>query len=414
MRLSKLFTKTLREAPKDEITANAQLLAKGGFVFKVMSGVYAFLPLGLRVLNKIRNIIREEMDALGGQEILMPSLHPAEYWKATGGWDNIDVLFKIKSRTEKDYALGQSHEEIVTPIVKEMVKSYKDLPLAIYQVNWKFRDELRPKSGILRGREFEMKDMYSFHESQEDFENFYEKVKKAYINAYKKLGLVAKVAEASGGNFSEKISYEFMVLTDAGEDDILYCSACDFCVNLNIAKQKENDVCPRCGKVKLEKGKASEVGNVFDLGKKYPKDFDFQYAAQDGGKEYPVMGCYGWGTTRTMGVVVEKFHDEKGIVWPDIIAPFHVHLIHLGDSKEVKKAAEDLYKELQKNKIEVLFDDREDKGAGEKFIDADLIGIPLRAVVSEKTVKEKKIEIKKRNEEKIKLVDKKELLKILC
>ncbi len=413
MRFSKLFTKTSREAPKDEITTNAQLLVRGGFVYKVMAGVYAYLPLGLRVLNKIRNIIREEMDELGGQEILMPSLHPADYWKTTGGWDSIDVLFKIKSRTERDYALGQSHEEIVTPVVKEMVQSYKDLPLAVYQVNWKFRDELRAKSGILRGREFEMKDMYSFHENQEDFDDFYAKVKKAYINAYKKLGLVAKATEASGGAFTKKVSYEFMVLTDAGEDDILYCPSCEFCVNTEIAKNKKSEKCSHCGKSNLEEGRASEVGNVFDLGKKYSKDFDFQYTTSDGDKEYPIMGCYGWGTTRTMGVVLEKFHDERGMIWPEAIAPYKVHLVQLGDSDEVKKTTEDLYKELQDKNIEVFFDDREGKGAGEKLGDADLLGMPWRIVVSEKTLKEDKFELKKRSDSDIEMVDEKELFVIL-
>ncbi|MBU1137174.1 hypothetical protein KKD72_02280, partial [Patescibacteria group bacterium] len=252
MRQSKLFTKTIKNAPKDEITLNAQLLTRGGFVYKVMAGVYAYLPLGLRVLNKIREVIRQEMNAVGGQEILMPALHPAKNWQTTGGWDKIDVLFKLKSRTGKDYALGQSHEEIITPITKETIKSYKDLPLAIYQIHWKYRDELRAKSGILRGREFEMKDMYSFHDSPEDFEKFYGMVKEAYVRAYQKLDLTAKVTEASGGAFSEKISYEFMVLTDAGEDDILYCPSCEFCVNIDIAKQKPGGACPKCGQDKLQ------------------------------------------------------------------------------------------------------------------------------------------------------------------
>jgi prolyl-tRNA synthetase len=420
MRLSKLFTKSLRRRPKDEQSVNAQLLVKGGFVYKVMAGVYAYLPLGLRVLNKVRNIIREEMDALGGQEILMPSLHPAELWKTTGAWDEVKVLFKIKSRTGKDYALGQSHEEVITPIAKEMIKSYKDLPLAVYQINWKFRDELRSKSGILRGREFEMKDMYSFHESQEDFEKFYGEVKKAYIRAYKKLGLVAKVTEASGGDFSEKISYAFEVLTDAGEDDILYCPSCEFCVDTEIAKQKKSDECPKCGKEKLEEGRASEVGNVFDLGKKYSKDFDLQYATKDGGKASPVMGCYGWGTTRTMGTVVEKFHDENGIIWPDVIAPFQVIIVEIaskdsGLNKKINKTASGFYQDLQQKGVEVLYDDREGKSAGEKFAEADLLGIPWRAVVSEKTVAQGKMELKRRNEKEVSLLSREEIFKkLLC
>jgi len=403
MKQSKLFTKTTKNIPKDELTLNAQLLVKAGFVYKVMAGVYAYLPLGLRVLNKIRGVIREEMDKIGGQEILMPSLHPAENWKKTGGWDSINILFKVKSRTDKDYALGQSHEEIVTPLVKEMIQSYKDLPLAVYQIHWKFRDELRAKSGLLRGREFEMKDMYSFHESQEDFEKFYEVVKQAYLASYQRLGLVAKATEASGGAFTEKFSYEFMVLTDAGEDDILYCPSCEFCVNLGIAKDKDKGNCPNCKKDKLKKSRASEVGNVFDLGQKYSKDFDLTYTDKKGKKKHPFMGCYGWGTTRTMGVLVEKFHDEKGMLWPEIVAPFKVHLIGLSENKKVKEKADEVYKDLNKQGVEVLYDDR-DKSAGEKFAEADLIGIPIRLVVSEKTLAEEAVEIKRRDREKVELI----------
>lgn len=404
MRYSSSAFKTLKTAPKDADTVNHKLLVQAGFVRQLMAGVYTYLPLGLRVLNKLRNIIREEMNGIGGQEVLMPSLHPSANWKTTGGWDNIDVLFKLKSRTDKEYALGQSHEEVVTPLAKEWIRSYKDLPLAVYQIHWKFRDELRAKSGILRGREFEMKDMYSFHETQEDFDRFYEDVKQAYLRAYKKLGLVAKVTEASGGAFSEKISYEFMVLTDAGEDDILYCPSCEFCVNTEIAKVKEGDECPKCGKDKLAKARASEVGNVFDLGQKYSKDFEVTYTNKDGKSAYPIMGCYGWGTTRTMGVLVEKFHDEKGIVWPMAVAPYHVHLVGLNaDDKEAVRMAEAAYAQLRDEGIEVLYDDRTDIGAGQKLADADLIGIPIRMVVSSKTGKQ--VEVKLRSEKESQLVD---------
>jgi len=410
MRQSKLFTKTAKNAPKDEITLNARFLTMGGFIYKVMAGVYAYLPLGLKVLNKIRGIIRQEMDAIGGQEILMPALHPAKNWQTTGGWDNIDVLFKLKNRTGKDYALGQSHEEIITPIAKETTKSYKDLPVAIYQIQWKYRDELRAKSGILRGREFEMKDMYSFHASQEDFEQFYGVVKEAYLRAYQKLGLTAKVTEASGGVFTEKISYEFMVLTDAGEDDILYCPSCEFCVNVDIAKQKQGEVCPKCGQGNLQQAKASEVGNVFDLGQKFSRDFGLTYTTQDGKSDYPIMGCYGWGTTRTMGVLVEKFNDKKGIIWPEAAAPFKVHLIIVDEVSRQK--TEEIYATLNKAGIEVLYDDRENKSAGEKFADADLIGIPWRVIISEKTLKENSVEVKKRGEQEAKLVKIDNLAKI--
>jgi len=400
MRLSKTTITPTKNITRDADTVNSRLLVQGGFVRQLMAGSYIYLPFGLRVLNKIRNIIRLEMDALGGQEISMPALHPAKNWKATGGWDSIDVLFKIKSRTGKDYALGQSHEEVATPLMKEFINSYKDLPMAIYQINWKFRDELRAKSGILRGREFEMKDMYSFHETQKDFEKFYNDVKLAYVRAYNKLGLEVKATEASGGSFSDKISYEFMVLTAAGEDDILYCNKCDYCVNDENTPLNGNEECPRCKQGTLVEAVASEVGNVFDLGRKYAESFSLTYIGRDGQPRYPVMGCYGWGTTRTMGVIVEHFNDERGIIWPKSIAPFNVHLIAM---RGAESQGENLYKLLQKEKVEVLLDDREGISAGEKFASADLIGCPYRLVVSPK-IGEGKVEVKKRTSDKVAVV----------
>lgn len=386
MRQSKLFTKTRREAPADEVAKNAQLLIRGGFVHKEMAGVYSYLPLGLRVLTKIENIIREEMDAIGGQEIRMATLHPSEKWKTSGGWDAVDVLFKIQSRTEKEYALGQSEEEIVTPIAQEYALSYKDLPVAIYQIGQKYRDELRAKSGVMRGREFGMKDMYSFHETQEDFEAYYEIVKASYLKAFKRCGLEVKVTEASGGAFSEKLSYEFMALTDAGEDDIVYCESCTHCANAEIAKEKEGDTCSKCGKGTLKKARASEVGNVFDLGQKYPKAFGFTYKDKEGKEQTPIVGCYGFGTTRLVGTIVETFADDKGMVWPESVAPFAVHLVSLGrDGDEIAKAADALYDELVKAGVEVLYDDR-DARAGEKFAESDLLGIPKRIVVGKDAV----------------------------
>ena len=369
-----------------------------------MAGVYSYLPLGLSVLRNIEQIVREEMNEIGGQEILMPVLHPKENWVTTGGWDSIDVLFKIKSRTEKDYALGQSEEEVVTPLVMGKVNTHKDLPVAVYQIHWKYRDELRAKSGILRGREFFMKDMYSFHESQEDFDSYYRTVKDAYMKVFERLGLTSKVTEASGGAFSKKISYEFMVLTDAGEDDILYCEACDFCVNVEVNQGKnEGDTCPRCSNSNLKKARASEVGNVFDLGQKYGKDFDMSFQGRDGSKQYPIMGCYGIGISRIMGVIVEKSNDERGIIWPASVAPFSAYLVSIGRDKE----ANVLYEELSKKGIKVLYDDR-DKNPGEKFADCDLMGIPNRLVLSSK-LEEGKVELKKRAESEVSIVSKEEL-----
>jgi len=408
MKYSQIFTRTLREAPKDADTINHKLLTQAGYVDQLMAGVYSYMPLGLKVLRNIEQIVREEMNAIGGSEILMPVLHPKENWVTTGGWDSIDVLFKVKSRTGKDYAMGQSEEEVVTPLVMSRVNTYKDLPVAVYQIHWKFRDELRAKSGILRGREFFMKDMYSFHETQEDFDRFYKEVKDAYIRIFERLGLTAKVTEASGGAFTTKVSYEFMVLTDAGEDDILYCEKCDYCVNIEVAGElSEGSACKLCGKVGLQKARASEVGNVFDLGQKYGKDFDMGFLDRENKKQYPVMGCYGIGVSRVMGVIVEKYHDERGIVWPATVAPYQVYLISIGKNEE----AEDLYESLVKKGINVLFDDRE-KNPGEKFADCDLLGIPNRVVLSEK-LGSGKFELKKRDSKDVSIIAQEELLSSL-
>lgn len=388
MKMSQLIFLPSKNAPADAETVNHRLLVQAGFVRQLMAGVYTYTPLGLQVLRKIEAIIRQKMDEAGCQEIHMPALNPAANWQQTGGWDKIDVLFKIKSRTGKEYALAQSHEEIVTPLVKEMVTSYKDLPKAVYQIQWKFRDELRAKSGILRGREFLMKDAYSFHLDQADFEKFYEVIKKAYLEIFSLLGLDAKVTEASGGNFAEKISYEFMVLTDAGEDDVFFCPKCNYCINSEIAEVAISQ-CPHCG-AKLEKARASEAGNVFDLGDKFTRAFDFSVTTADNQRTYPLMGCYGIGVSRAMGIIAEKHHDEKGLIWPANLAPAQVYLIGLGT--QVEKAAA-LYQKAQALHLDFIFDDRE-VSAGAKFAAADLMGIPYRAVIADKT--ENKIEWKSR------------------
>jgi prolyl-tRNA synthetase len=403
MKLSQSSFKTLKNPPANADTINHKLLVQAGFVRQLMAGVYIYTPMGLKVLRKIEQIIREEMDAIGSQEIHMPALHPKANWLQTGGWDSIDVLFKIKSRTGKDYALGQSHEEVVTPLAKEFINSYKDLPLSVYQCQWKYRDELRAKSGILRGREFFMKDMYSFHDNQADFDQYYQTVKDAYLKIFDRMGLTAKVTEASGGDFTEKISYEFMVLTDAGEDDIFYCDSCNYCVNSEISELKEGDACPKCG-APLKFARASEVGNVFDLGQKFSKAFEASYVDNQGQKKYPIMGCYGIGISRCMGVIVEKSNDENGIIWPKAVAPFQIELISL---KGAEDYAAEIYQKLEAAGIEVLWDDR-DESPGSKFAAADLMGIPNRVVVSERNGQ--KLEFKKRSQTKSELIDFSDLL----
>jgi prolyl-tRNA synthetase len=411
MKQSQLFTKTRKEAPADEVSKNAQLLIKAGYVHKEMAGVYSYLPLGMRVLQKIEQIVREEMNKIEGQEIVMATLHPSDPWKQTGAWDALDVLFKINSRTEKEYALGQSEEEIVTPIAQEYIVSYKDLPKAIYQIGNKYRDELRAKSGVMRGREFRMKDMYSFHASQEDFDRYYSIAKESYLKVFESCGLVAKATEASGGSFTQKLSYEFMVLTDAGEDDIVYCENCTHCANVEVSDQKESETCKRCDNGILHSAKASEVGNIFDLGTRYTKAFDFKVKDENGVDIYPIMGCFGIGTTRLVGVIAEALSDDNGLVWPESVAPFKVHLVMLGDDADVKTKAESIYKDLTDKGIEVLFDDRVGPTAGEKFSDADLLGMPIRVVVSKRSLEAGGAEVKKRTESESKIISLDEVVK---
>lgn len=399
MRYSHLFGKTSKTAPSDADSPNARLLEQGGFVEHVMAGVYSWLPLGLSVLRNVEQIVREEMNALGGQEIFMPSLQPKDYWEKTKRWDSVDILFKVKSQTDKMYALGASHEEVVTPLARKFTKSYKELPFALYQINTKFRDELRAKSGVLRGREFRMKDMYSFHANQADLEAFYAKTLEAYVRAFARCGLNVKVVQASGGIFTDKMSHEFQALTESGEDVLIACEKCSFGQNTEIATLKEGESCPQCGS-RLMKAKGIEVGNIFDLGKKYSDAFDFNFMDEEGKQQRVLMGCYGIGTSRLVGAIVEAFHDEKGIIWPKSVAPFHVHLVPLrAKDPEAQKRIEEtvtaLERDLARAGTEVLVDDR-DLSAGEKFADADLLGVPVRLVVSEKTLAAGSVEWKAR------------------
>jgi len=402
MKQSALFVKSLKENPREEKSLNAILLQRAGFVYKEMAGVYSFLPLGLRVLRKIENIIREEMEKINGQEVLMSVLQPKEIWEKTGRWQKgigAEVMYKAKIG-EVEVGLGPTHEEMLTDIVKNYIKSYEDLPFCVFQIQTKFRKELRARSGILRGREFGMKDLYSFHTDEADFRKFYEKVKKAYFTIFKRCGVKAILTEASGGDFTKDFTHEFQVLAENGEDRIIYCRKLHFSRNKEIASQQKGEKCPVCG-LPLEEGNAIEVGNIFPLGTKYSIPLNAFYQDKDGKKKPVVMGSYGIGTTRLVGAIVEVSHDESGIIWPETVAPFKVHLLYLKSGKatvdrEIKKACLKLYEELQKNKVEVLYDDREDKSGGEKLVEADLIGIPFRVVVSERTIKNNCVEVKRR------------------
>ncbi len=404
MKQSQYFLKTSKTVFKDDVSINARLLEQGGFVQKVMAGVYSYLPLGVRVLQKIENIIREEMNTIGANEILMPSLQPSKNWVTTGRWDTLDVLFKLGSRHPNNgdplpasysYALGPTHEEIVTPMAKSIISSYRDLPLAVYQIQTKFRDEARAKSGLMRGREFRMKDLYSFHASEEDLAKYYKVVAGAYKKIFERLGIPALYVEASGGTFA-KYSHEFQVETESGEDTIYVCNNCSLAVNKEIFDDKK--ICTDCGKQDYRETKASEVGNIFELKTKFSDSFNLKFTAEDGSLQSVIMGCYGIGPSRCMGVIVEQSNDENGIIWPESVAPFMVHLIAIaGKDPAVTTAADKLYTDLQAANIEVLYDDR-DMSAGAKFADSDLIGIPNRIVVSSKTLAENSVELKKRTE----------------
>ncbi len=553
MRYSKFFGRTKHETPHDSNSINAELLTKAGFIDKVAAGIYNYLPLGMRSMHKINTIIREEMNAVGAQEILMPALQPVELWETTGRINTFDVLYRLKSG-EKDFVLGPSHEETVTPLAKKQIQSYKDLPLCVYQLQTKFRNEPRAKSGLLRGREFGMKDMYSFHTSEEDLDEYYNKVIEAYLNVYSRCGLDAYIIEASGGAFTDKISHEFSIKTDAGEDTMIYCPKCKFAQNLEIAegkydnptsdeKEKKRELidierdktikdaakkleidefrilksvvymvedegpvailirgdfnvnlekleryfkkhvriatseelkqlglvegfispvladgkpnnkisfigdfsikemknfesganelnkdwkninigrdfevkdfadfvevkggfmCPKCD-TQLEEEKAVEAGNIFKLGTRYSDDFDLSFTDQDGKKKPVIMGCYGIGSTRLLGTIVEASHDDKGIIWPKTIAPYLVYLITIGEDDEVQTIAQKLYENMNNENIEVLFDDR-DASPGLKLNDADLIGLPLRIVISKRTIAENSVEWKERTEKEAKNV----------
>jgi len=410
---SKLVYKTYKEEPSGEEARNAKLLIKAGFVEKVSSGIYNFLPLGLRVIEKIENIIREELNKIGCQELLLTNLHPKEFWEKTGRWEKFDVLFKTKSQTGSEYSLAPTHEEIIFPLVKKLISSYKDLPIALYQIHTKYRDELRAKSGLLRNREFIMKDLYSFHRTNEEVEKFKKIVDKTYLKIFKRCGLNAIETFASGGTFST-YSTEFQVPTPAGEDTIYYCEKCKIAWNKEIL---ESPKCKKCGR-DLTELKAIEVGNTFNLGTKFSEAFDVYYVDKDNQAKLVYAGCYGIGVTRLMGAIVEVFNDEKGIIWPEEISPFKVHLILIlsdnkNKNKTLEKKANEVYYKLIKENIEVLFDDRKNVSPGEKFAESDLIGITYRIVIGENYIKNKKLDFKHRKDKSYKQLTLEQIIKQL-
>ena len=415
MRLSKLFSSTSKNVPADETSKNAQLLIKAGFIHKEMAGVYSFLPLGLRVIENIKKIVREEMNELGGQELLMTSLQRKELWQKTDRWDDkkVDIWFKSKLQNDTEVGLAWSHEEPITDMIREFASSYRDLPTYVYQFQTKLRNEVRAKSGIMRCREFQMKDLYSYTKDEKEHQKFYDAVTKSYLKIFDRVGVGDKTffTFASGGAFTQ-FSHEFQTLTDAGEDTIYLDRSKKLAVNAEVMS---DDVLKQLGlkKDNLEKVKAAEVGNIFNFGTKKSEQLDLYFTDEQGRQKLVVLGSYGIGISRLMGTIAEVLSDENGLVWPENVAPAKAIIVSLGNNAQTQKAANNLYDNLQTAGVEVLYDDRE-LSAGEKFADADLIGVPYRVVVSDKTVAAGKFELKKRTSKKeIELLDEQGIIDIL-
>jgi len=397
---STLLGKTSKYPPRDAESISHILLTRAGYIQQLMSGVYSLLPLGFRVHKNIENIIREELNTLGCQELLMPSLQPASLWSESGRWDTIDPpLFKFEDRHKKMIGLASTHEEDITDLARTHVNSYRDLPFAAYQIQTKFRNEMRSTGGLLRVREFIMKDLYSFHRTQKDLDAFYEKVKAAYSRIYERCGIHAVPITASSGSIGGNFSHEFACIAPTGEDKIAICPSGDFAANFEVMEQGQT-TCPHCGSI-LTVESAIESGHIFKLGTKYSEPMHATFVDEDGVKKPIIMGCYGIGVGRLLATVIEINHDENGMIWPVSIAPFKAHIIPLKSSdsainERISQEAKKLYDTLFSAGIETLFDDRSDAGPGEKFKDADLIGLPYRIVISEKTLTQKSCELKER------------------
>lgn len=415
MRLTQLFTKTIKNAPADETARNAQLLIQAGFIHKEMAGVYAFLPLGLRVLENIKSIVREEMNAVGGQELMMTTLQPKDIWEKTDRWDDkkVDNWFKTKLVNGTELGVGLTHEEPIVDALSSYINSYKDLPVYVYQIQNKFRNELRAKSGLLRGREFVMKDMYSLARNQTEHDELYEKAADAYARVYRRLGIgdITYRTYADGGIFTERFSDEFQTVSEIGEDTIYVDEAKKIAVNKEVYN---DDTLQKLGlsKDSLVEKRGVEVGNIFPLETKYTDALNVFYVDENGKQQSIIMGCYGIGVSRLMGVIAEIFADDKGLVWPEAIAPARVYLARLGDEDNVVQEADKLYEQFMAAGIEVLYDDR-DVRPGQKFADADLMGIPHRVIVSTKTCESGQHEYKERTGAQPQMLSNDDILKLL-
>lgn len=397
MLASNLLMPTTREVPADAEVVSHQLMLRGGFIRKLAAGIYNYLPLGYRVIRKIEHIVRDEMNAVGAQEVLLPVVLPAELWKETGRWDVYGKeLLRFRDRHENEFCLGPTHEEVITDLVRKEVRSWRQLPLALYQIQTKFRDETRPRFGLMRGREFIMKDCYSFDRTEKEALTSYWRYFEAYKKIFVRCGLKFRAVEAGTGVIGGTLSHEFQVLADSGEDAIVGCQSCDYASNIELAKAKEGEKCPKCDQGKIKEHRGIEVGQVFFLGEKYSKSMGAMYLDEKGDKKVMVMGCYGIGIGRTAASAIEQNHDEKGIRWPLAIAPFSVVILSLGNEEKVVSTARKFYEQLTAKGVDVLWDDRDER-AGVKFNDADLIGIPYQLTIGSKGLEKNEVELKDRH-----------------
>ncbi|MBX7149182.1 proline--tRNA ligase [bacterium] len=397
MKLSQSFIPTLREVPSEAEVVSHKLMLKAGYIRKLAAGIYNYLPLGLKVIQNIEKIIREEMNAVGAQELLMPMVLPAELWSESGRWQIYGKeLLRLKDRHDNEFCLGPTHEEIITDVVRREVRSYRQLPVSLYQIQTKFRDETRPRFGLMRGREFIMKDCYSFDRTMEDAQKSYWTYYEAYKKIFSRCGLSYRAVEAVTGNIGGTLSHEFQVLADSGEDAIVSCSACDYAANIEKAESKEGETCARCNKGTMQGFRGIEVGQVFYLGTKYSKALKATFLDDKGSEQIIEMGCYGIGVGRTSAAAIEQNHDDKGIIWPYALAPYKIAVIGLSVDAKVMDVAQKFYQYVQKDlKIDAVLDDRDER-AGVKFNDADLIGYPYQLIIGGKGLEKGEVEFKTR------------------
>ncbi len=404
MKQSLFFIPTLKDAPKDAEVRSHKLMSRSGLIKQVAAGIYSYLPLGYRVIKKIENIVREELDKIGSSELLLPALQPRDLWEESGRWDKYGPeLMRLKDRKQRDFCLGPTHEEIITQVVRDYLNSYKKLPLSLYQIQTKFRDEMRPRFGLMRGREFIMKDAYTFTETKEDLDRMYNEFSDAYKEIFRRCGLETRIVSSDVGQIGGDEADEFMVMSEVGEDTITYCTSCSYAANQEHSGLNAGDKCLECGG-EIEIAKGIEVGNIFKLGTKYSESMNAKIINKEGKQVPVIMGCYGIGISRTLMASVEQHSNEMGIVWPEEIAPFKVHIIPVNTKDELQvEVATKLYLDMREIGVEVLLDDRAER-AGVKFKDADLIGIPIRVIIG-KDAKDGKVEFSNRLEGTKDLVD---------